>query len=309
MNLYGKLKLLKKFTTLGESAMNQEKFQALYKLQEKAKRMERFGKDTEALDIYMEIHEKFFPNTSDLYERPAVILEKKQRFEEALALCEKAIERIENNKVSGTVDSFQKRIDHLKERMGSSISYENEKSKVLLFRPSTWKKREWARLIAGMICLVVILHLILPKESPYADLDVNVPTGEGPANGEKLFKEDQKNPYPITEDMVAKACNILEKDVDVKKCNVVINEETIGFAVLIHPGVSKNKAESLAVDFIKALSSAASATYHDLSGPNALSLGALYKHYNLVVSVGTSEKEILAKGEKNRTVSLIQWRD
>ncbi len=40
--------------------MDQQKLQELYKLHERAKRFERLGNDTEALNIYMEIHENFF---------------------------------------------------------------------------------------------------------------------------------------------------------------------------------------------------------------------------------------------------------
>lgn len=96
--------------------MNNEYFTEMHKLIERAKVLERAGREDDALKTYLEIHEKFFPNTSDLFERPAILLEKKKRFNEAIAMCEKAIKLINEGKVTGVKDNFTRRIDRIKAR-------------------------------------------------------------------------------------------------------------------------------------------------------------------------------------------------
>lgn len=96
--------------------MNNEYFAEMHKLIEKAKNFERMGREEEALKIYLEIHEKFFPNTSDLFERPAILLEKRKRFDEAIQICEKAIKLIAEGKITGVKDNFERRIYRIKSR-------------------------------------------------------------------------------------------------------------------------------------------------------------------------------------------------
>lgn len=96
--------------------MNNEYFTEMHKLIERAKVLERAGREEDALKTYLEIHEKFFPNTSDLFERPAILLEKRKRFKEAIAMCEKAIKLINEGKVTGVSDNFTRRIERIKAR-------------------------------------------------------------------------------------------------------------------------------------------------------------------------------------------------
>lgn len=96
--------------------MNNEYFTEMHKLIERAKVLERAGREEDALKTYLEIHEKFFPNTSDLFERPAILLEKRKRFNEAIAMCEKAIKLINEGKVTGVKDNFTRRIERIKAR-------------------------------------------------------------------------------------------------------------------------------------------------------------------------------------------------
>lgn len=100
----------------GVPDMNNEYFTEMHKLIERAKVLERAGREDDALKTYLEIHEKFFPNTSDLFERPAILLEKRKRFDEAIAMCEKAIKLINDGKVTGVKENFSRRIDRIKAR-------------------------------------------------------------------------------------------------------------------------------------------------------------------------------------------------
>lgn len=129
--------------------MNNEYFAEMHKLIEKAKSFERMGREEEALKLYLEIHEKFFPNTSDLFERPAILLEKRKRFDEAIRICEKAIKLIGEGKITGVKDNFERRILRIKSRsdydgafkQGSAKSEKEKKSARLSFF-SRFKKNE-----------------------------------------------------------------------------------------------------------------------------------------------------------------------
>ncbi|MCH4888771.1 hypothetical protein EZV73_14345 [Acidaminobacter sp. JC074] len=97
--------------------MSNDQLVEQFKLLKRAKKLEEMGSADRALDLYIELHEKFEPNTSDAYERPAVIYERKRQYDKALELCHKAIEAIENDKMSGTKDKFQRRIDAINEKL------------------------------------------------------------------------------------------------------------------------------------------------------------------------------------------------
>lgn len=105
--------------------MNNEYFAEMHRLIEKAKTFERMGREEEALNLYLEIHAKYFPNTSDLYERPAILLEKRKRFDEAIQICEKAIKLINEGKITGIKDNFVRRI----ERINARADYHQGKGK------------------------------------------------------------------------------------------------------------------------------------------------------------------------------------
>ncbi len=124
-----------------------------------------------------------------------------------------------------------------------------------------------------------------------------------------MFIEEEPSEFVITESMVQTAVNIVTSNIEVVDASVSQQEGTIGFGIITQPGTSKDKSENLAIEFIKALSGAASAEYTELSGPNALSLGELYKHYDIVIAVGDSPENIIAKGTKNKNANLINWRD
>ncbi len=290
--------------------MDQQKLQELYKLHERAKRMERLGNDDEALNIYLQIHEDFFANTSDLYERPAVILEKKHRFDEAIALCQKAIALIQDDKITGTVEQFEKRIRKIEERMGKSKSSSENTSKENRFDPRNWKTAEWVKATFIILCAGAALFLLLPKESGYEDvyIDMSEMDRESELEGSP-FKESEPTDYVITESMISVAIATVTSNADVINASVTTSEDTIGFGIITQPGTTKDRCEALAVDFVKSLSSAAAFEYPDLNGPNALAFGEIYNYYDIVIAVGDTPENIISKGTKNKSSNLINWRD
>jgi len=292
--------------------MDQQKLQELYKLHEKAKRMERLGNDTEALSVYLQIHENFFANTSDLYERPAVILEKKHRFEEAIEMCQKAIGLIQEEKISGTVEQFEKRITRIKERMekeAPAASTDKKKRFRFSFNPKEWKLSDWVKVVGVIIILCAGLFYLVPS-SQYEDVYIDMSEMERESELEgSIFTEEDDPGYKITQSMIDIAKTVIINNTDVIDANIAPQDGSIGFGIITSPGTSKDRSETLAVEFIKALSAVASTEYEDLSGPNALTLGELYTHYDLIIAVGDSPDNIIAKGTKNKNATLIQWRD
>lgn len=110
--------------------MSENNIREQYKLLQRAKKMEKMGSAERALDLYLELHDLYQPNTSDAYERPAVLLERAKRYKEAINMCKRAIEGIEGDTISGTVDKFEKRLDSIYDKMkdqpaedASAVSY------------------------------------------------------------------------------------------------------------------------------------------------------------------------------------------
>ncbi len=286
--------------------MDQQQFQQMHKLHEKAKRLEKFGKDGDALEIYLQIHQDYFPNTSDLYDRPIVILEKKKRYEEAIDICKLAIERIEADKVSGSSTSFHKKLEQLTTKLHPDGNEQPKKRKKKIFNPSTWALKDWLILVSIIAIASILLYFFAPNASQFEDIEVNPPIAEN-SNLALSQEDDEKNPYPITEQMMENAQNMIQSEPDVTGAGIVIEKNRIGFALFIGSDVSKDVAEKHAINFIKALASAASSTYTELSPPNALSFGEIYKHYDCYVSVGQDADNILVKGDKPKNKSTIRW--
>jgi tetratricopeptide (TPR) repeat protein len=88
-----------------------------YPLYEKGRELERLGELEEAIKIYYDILERYFPRGIVYYERPAIILEKMKRYPEAIAICEMAISRIDNIYFHADPEEFQHRIDRMKRKM------------------------------------------------------------------------------------------------------------------------------------------------------------------------------------------------
>jgi tetratricopeptide (TPR) repeat protein len=99
-----------------------------FKLLQRAKKIESMGNASRALEMYLELHENFEPNTSDAYERPAVLLERFKRYDEAIAMCQKAIEGIKNDTLSGTIEKFEKRIEGIREKLKEEPAAEDHSS-------------------------------------------------------------------------------------------------------------------------------------------------------------------------------------
>lgn len=285
--------------------MNKEQMNEMLKLNERAKKMDRLGNEDAALEIYLEVLEHYQPHLYSNFERPAIILEKKRRYEEALDICERALELIEAENISGDPEKCQSRINKLREKIVPEESEKSEKN-----------KRKWRRppnfVFALIFALSIIAYLILNSQSQYEDVYVDVSELERENELEgSIFKEenpDEEALPEITETMINIAKTTTELNLEVSSANVAVNGSTIGFAIFVSAGTDQDKCEEIGKGMVKALAGAASATHLDLTPPSPVSLGGLYTEYDIIVSVGTSASDIIAKGTKTTSAKKINWR-
>lgn|GEM_PF-2488279 len=74
-----------------------------------AREIERYGMWAEALDIYYLILRVFEPYGTAYYERPAILLERMGRYDEAIGICDRAIKVIEAELFRADAEPFRKR--------------------------------------------------------------------------------------------------------------------------------------------------------------------------------------------------------
>lgn len=84
-------------------------FDRYYKKLEKARELEKGGYQRMALEIYLNILETSVPLGTLYYERPCIILEREKRYQEAIKICNMAINRIERKMFNADVEDFEKR--------------------------------------------------------------------------------------------------------------------------------------------------------------------------------------------------------
>lgn len=102
--------------------INDKNFDKYFKMYENARKLERSGNVYDALDIYFEILKKYNPIGTVYYERPAIILEKLKRFNEAKQICDRAIKAIENGNFRADSEEFEKRKERLLRKQNKSSS-------------------------------------------------------------------------------------------------------------------------------------------------------------------------------------------
>lgn len=285
-----------------------ERLNELYTLTQKAQKMELINEEI-ALEIYQEIFANYTPKISKTYESGIRLLEKRHRYDEALVICNKAIELIKEDQISGTIERFET----IKERLDRKIKELNPKPIIPEKKPFKINYK----LVAGILLLVMIGIYVFKLSNPYEDINVNLEGKETLEGGDQVFDTsksgDSNAPdldFPVTEKMIEVATNEGLKNHDVSSIIITPQGGTIGLGILVTPSTSEKRCQDIATDVLRALSGAASATYSELKGPGIGTLGDLYNYYELVISVGTgtTAEEIIAKGTKNKDASEIYWR-
>lgn len=292
--------------------MANEHLAEYYELMQKAKKMDRINED-KALEIYLEIHEKHLPNIAMIYERPATILEKHKRYQEAIDLCEKAIQMIDDDKLTASKDKFETRIERLNEKLNKMPKDNTTPKKKTNNRSS----RSWIRnllIVGGVILLTVaLLWFFMPRERPLEDLYIDVSqiidedamAGLGKMNND-VAPEDL--PYPITESMKSNIAKIMKNEQGVIQALCIDQGTTLGFGIMVDNGTSKREAEKFAQLMAKEFGNLAAAEYSDLKGAILMSYGDIYNHYDIVATVFTKDDTTLSKGSMNKGTGKFIFR-
>jgi len=103
-------------------------FSVYSKAYEMARELERQSRPFEALTVYQAILAAFAPEGTAYFERPAILLERFGELDEAIQVCDRAIEQIEDHAFHADAEPFRKRKARLlaKKRRRESLSGERE---------------------------------------------------------------------------------------------------------------------------------------------------------------------------------------
>ena len=281
-----------------------ERTNELYILTQKAQKMEMINEEV-ALKIYLDIFENYTPKISKTYESAIRLLEKRQRFSEALKICDQAIELINKDEVSGIVEKFETSKTRIERKI---LEQAPEATKVA--KKKFMLKKHHVILTIGLIALV---YFLVRFTTPYGDLNVDLEGKEALEGGENVFNEStdpETQKYVITEDMIDVATREIKKNIETVDAGIIPQEDTLGIAIIVSGGTTSERGKELAEAYLKSLAGAASAAYSELAGPKSNSLGEIYDYYELVITVGTGVEEdtYIAEGTKNKGADDIIWR-
>jgi tetratricopeptide (TPR) repeat protein len=274
----------------------------MYKLVNKAETYKKQGFYSKELEVYEEIHKNFLPNSSSLYKRPAVLYEKEGNYQKAYDLCEKAINLINDEKISGTTTSFEKMSEILSKKLKGS-----KKSNVS-------KKKSIPKIsIISIIFLFLLffsVYYLATKENSYDNIQIDL---------SEMKKFDQANTnnntkdipqkYPITNNMILKTKKNINSNQSVINSVIISDNSSIGFGILVNSETSYSESKKLCNSFVKELSKVASLEYN-LKYPTITSYGEIYDYYSIYISVGTSSKkeDIILKAYKIKGGKEIEYK-
>lgn len=114
----GSAKKLTTYVELQEAKKRREtrNFNIVFGNYEKARSMERQGETDKALSIYLSLLENY-PQGTDYYVRPCIILEKKHEYEQAIQICDLAIRNIQQGRFNANIEEFEHRKTRLLRKM------------------------------------------------------------------------------------------------------------------------------------------------------------------------------------------------
>ena len=93
-----------------------QNFENVLKRFQKARELEKAHKTDQALEIYLSLI-PYRPEGTDYYTRPCIILEKQQRYREAIEICDIAIHEIEEQHFHADTQDFLHRRERLMKKM------------------------------------------------------------------------------------------------------------------------------------------------------------------------------------------------
>lgn len=102
-----------------KSQREEKSFSKVFNKYQKARELEKSGKEDNALEIYLKILENCPPGT-DYYIRPCIILEKRHQYSQAVEICDLAIKNIRIGRFNADENEFLYRKNRLLKKLEKS---------------------------------------------------------------------------------------------------------------------------------------------------------------------------------------------
>lgn len=278
-------------------------YKKMYKLLKKAELYEKQGLRNKELEIYEEIHSDFKPNTSKAFLRPIILYEKKGDLEKAYNLCVEAISLIQENKISGTAKSFIKKQKIIERKMNQSPRKESSNHPIL---------KSLLILLILMGTLVLFILNVEIENPTYENLEVDLSElkEQHLAGGEEIFDTQEPPEYVITESMIENARTFINKNSSVVDSVIIVDGADLGFGLLVTDETFFKEGKELSKDYVKKLGKLAAQKYK-LSPNVGGGFSEIYNHYNIYISVGSSNKpeDLMVTGYKLKTQDKIIFKE
>lgn len=271
-----------------------EKMADMLSLIQRAEKME-YTNEEMALKLYIELFDEYEPQMSKPYTGAIRLMEKRDMLQEALDIANRAIEMCEADRMSAGSERFEDLAARIKKKMKDTG-----------YKPKSGAKKSNANNIKLIIIIVVAILAIAAASflaSPYGQIFINFDEKQGVIEGGELDAEGRPTTYkkyPITQKMVDYTISNAERNEDAEAVNIVVDGRTIGIAVVTYHS-DMDTGKKIVSDALFYLAKAASNEYSDLEGPSNETLGGIYEHYDLVITVGTgvAESSFYLRGTMN----------
>lgn len=93
-----------------------------FPMYEEALRLKQSDQEERALEIFLEIHERFIPRGTTYYDDTIWLLEKRGQFDKAIEVCEKAINAISKKVFSADIELYKNDILRLANKQSKKLS-------------------------------------------------------------------------------------------------------------------------------------------------------------------------------------------
>lgn len=267
-----------------------EKMSEMLTLIQRAEKMEMVNEEI-SLGLYIELFKEYEPQVAKPFDSTIRMLEKRERLQEALDLCKRAIQLIKKDQMIAQLSKYeevQQRIERKMLEKGQIPTKEKKPSQVLT-------------LIVLIGSVLLVFSVVFLFATPYGRLLVNLDGKEG-LDGEIVQKggSDEYKKYPITQKMIDYATKNLKRESEVLDAHILVQSYTLGVGIITKTHLGEG-AKTLVKKYLDYLSKAAVVEYPELAAHTESELGEILGYYDLVISVGTgvTESSIYIKGTKN----------
>lgn len=137
--------------------MSKDKYDEYYLTLTQAKNQEKRGLEAQALDTYLEITVNYKPDTDYAFERAVLLLEKKEKFQQAKEVCLLALKRIAEDDMRGNVEFYKNRLEKIEEKHKNSKKDHPQDQSFQL--PAYLRKNTFLALAATYLFISLILSL------------------------------------------------------------------------------------------------------------------------------------------------------